>query len=255
MADELVFEQPLNERTRIFMRVEHLVLSALHALKQDSWWDTRNFLVALDDLIGLMERCDIRTELYKEIDRQRKTLVALSQAPGVDAGHAERAINALDDARSNLEESTGKIAHELRNNEFLSAIRARIGVPGGSCSFDIPAYHQWLSLPYQIRAQHMQHWLGSFQAIIQAVNIVLTNTRQSASRSKHVANAGLFQHDMDPKQPAQMLRLTLPQDRPFYPEISANKHRLNIRFMENSIAKASQRVDDDVPFVMACCYL
>ena len=37
----------------------------------------------------------------------------------------------------------GKAGQSLTENDWLMSIRSRIGIPGGTCGFDLPAYHAW----------------------------------------------------------------------------------------------------------------
>ena len=40
----------------------------------------------------------------------------------------------------------------LRDSEFLSAIKHRSAIPGGTCDFDLPDYSYWLNRPAELRA-------------------------------------------------------------------------------------------------------
>ena len=44
-----------------------------------------------------------------------------------------------------------KIGHTLLEKDWLTAIRSRISIPGGTCEFDLPAYHAWQHLPAEER--------------------------------------------------------------------------------------------------------
>ena len=65
---------------------------------------------------------------------------------------------------------------------------------------------------------------------------------------------GLFQKNLDPQIACQLIRIQMPQQLGFYPEISASKHRVNIRFLNGDPeTKRTQFPSSNVPFELACC--
>ena len=65
----ITFEQPLNERTRTFMRVEQLFARCKFFAEKDSAWDSHFALTTLLELIGLASRGDLKRELISIIYR------------------------------------------------------------------------------------------------------------------------------------------------------------------------------------------
>ena len=61
----VIYEQPLNERIRTFLRLEHLFDKEDHFLAHISEWDSRASLSLLLDIIDMLARSDIKTELIK----------------------------------------------------------------------------------------------------------------------------------------------------------------------------------------------
>jgi cell division protein ZapD len=81
----VLYEQPLNERMRNFLRLEFIYRQACHH-NDDSvcWpdaWSTRAAVTALLDLLAITTRGDTRTDVLKELDRQMTTLRATSRVP------------------------------------------------------------------------------------------------------------------------------------------------------------------------------
>ena len=64
----IVYEQPLNERMRTLLRLEHLFDQTNHALKESSAWDHRRAVSGIIEILSLLERADLKTEFIKEID-------------------------------------------------------------------------------------------------------------------------------------------------------------------------------------------
>ena len=61
----IVFEQPLNERIRTFMRIEHLSARCNYCLDQTTSWGSHLSLSALIELINLISRGDLKQEILK----------------------------------------------------------------------------------------------------------------------------------------------------------------------------------------------
>ena len=71
-----------------------------------------------------------------------------------------------------------------------------------------------------------------------------------------LATGGVYQRTLDPNLPCQMVRIALPQERPYFAELSGGRHRFTARFLEFSTAedRARQTVQD-VEFELACCVI
>ena len=78
--------------------------------------------------------------------------------------------------------------------------------------------------------------------------------RESGRTVSLMAFQGVYQQTPAEK-PAQMLRLTLADELPCVPEISANKYALNVRFLLPEGVQKSRVYDQDVPFELAFCNL
>ena len=73
------YEQPLNERIRMCLRVETLMrrFNYFETLKGD--WSAYGALVTVLEITALLERGDLKQELMKEVERQLIALKALSR--------------------------------------------------------------------------------------------------------------------------------------------------------------------------------
>jgi cell division protein ZapD len=148
----------------------------------------------------------------------------------------------------------GKVGEHLRENEWLMAIKQRIGIPGGCCVFDLPSYHYWLNLDPMHRHRDFNEWLTPFQPIRNAFGIVLHLLRKSGKTLQVVANQGIFQQ-IGSEYSAHMLRLNLSDQLPCVPEISANKYALNIRFIPTQSGLRNKVYEGDVTFELTFCNL
>jgi len=76
-----VYEQPLNERIRCFLRLEYLFHSVALSMRGETQWDARNAVAGLIDITDQLSRADIKGELIKEIERHIAILNALRNNP------------------------------------------------------------------------------------------------------------------------------------------------------------------------------
>ncbi len=250
-----LYEHPLNEGARTLLRLEHLFNQATHHLQQPISWDGHNTVAAIDQILNLSERIDIKKELCKELERHNNKLQPLKMLPDLDQDKLRSYLDELKQAHHALQNLGCRIGENLRNDEFLNAIRQRLAIPGGCCSFDLPAYHYWLSQPPADREAQLHRWLSNFQAIYQALYLCLKLTRQSAEPKAVIARRGFLQTTFSSQTRCQMLRVFLPANSGRYPEISGNKHRMSIRFFRANGTKRPLLIEQDVAFEMACCML
>ena len=73
MTDPVYYEQPLNERMRSFLRLEHLFKQAAYTFRGYSIWDSRSTLNSLTSILEILSRNDLKTDLLKELERQERT--------------------------------------------------------------------------------------------------------------------------------------------------------------------------------------
>jgi len=253
VSNLLIFEHPLNERIRTFLRLEHLFEKVEHFIPQTDHWSTRAAIEGLLDIITITARADIKTEILKEIDRNLSTLARIRNQPGVDPRALNQVIGQLEQAAAGIHDLPGPIGTEARNDEFLKSVAQRSSIPGGACSFDLPLYHHLLTQPPAQRAERLQRWMSGMEPVSAAIALVLSLARGSATPRQVVAEGGFFQEALDPQAPAQLVRVGLAPELPFYPEISGHKNRFSIRFMTAVDGGRPTQSRDDVPFALTCC--
>ena len=253
MSSLMIFEHPLNERIRTFLRLEHLFEKVEYFAPQPEQWTTRAAIDGLLDILSITARADIKTELLKEIDRNLSTLVRIGNQPGVDPSALSGVMSELEQAAGGIHNLDGPIGADARENDFLKAIAQRNSIPGGACSFDLPSYHYLLTQPSEVRGARLRHWLAPMQPVNEAIRLVLSLARTSANARPLVAESGFFQEALDVQAPAQLLRVGIDPELPSFPEISGHKNRFSIRFMHADGAARPAPSRDDVHFRLTCC--
>ncbi len=256
MHKRVYFELPLNERIRTFLRLEMLFQKAWYHLDGETAWDSRAALNALDDICNVFGRSDLKTEVLKELERQTATLGRMERSPGVDRARLGEILDELEALTDRLYGLNGQPGAVLKNHELLGSLRQRNTIPGGTCAFDLPAFHLWLQAPPEARAVELKGWLAAFGPIQQAIELVLRLTRHSATPTQEEAAGGFFQRNLDPNLPCQMIRVAVPGDAGCYAEISGGRHRFTVRFLaQPKPAERAVQVNQPIPFELTCCIL
>lgn len=254
MQAYIVFEHPLNERIRTMLRLEFLFRRATHFLKGESVWDSRIFIDSLLDILDIFSRGDLKTELLKELERSTGNLKGLLQHPNVDHERLGTILRALEHLIDNLHGLSSQPGQSLRDDGFITSIRQRSTIPGGTCDFDLPNYHRWLQQPWEVREQEQKRWYASLDAVRQSIELLLKMIRNSAEPRTVATDNGSYQQSLESNFPYQMIRVLLPNNSPYYAEISGSKHRINLRFLKQGETK-TQLADNPVNFKLACCGL
>jgi cell division protein ZapD len=250
----LVFEQPLNERMRTFLRLDFLYNQALHHNQMASPWGSRAAMASLIDILAITTRGDVRSDVLKELESHLATLNEFQSRPGVDAQRLKTLVSNLLRLRTDLMSAGSAFLQPLRDSEFLSAIKHRSAIPGGTCEFDLPDYYFWLAQPDDTRMRSFNQWLGLLRPMCDAIAELLWLTRQNGRTRQEVAAGGSFNITFERENPLQLLRISLPASTGLYPEISGSHHRCSVRFLTwHGITTRPTQTQDDVPFMLSCC--
>lgn len=253
--ETVAFEQPLTERVRTFLRLEHLFAQHAHHREDHTSYGARATLQALLDLLVVIGRSDLKNEILKELSDQHVHLTRLAAKPGVDQERLREVLGGITQVVSAMQQLATQFASSLlRGNDFLVSVHNRSGIPGGTCAFDLPHYHYWLSQPYELARRDLDAWFRDLRPFEQAVNLFLNLLRNSVEGEVVVARGGMYVHAPQPS--CTLLRVVVPVEAGVYPEISAGKHRFTVRFMTaRDVNARSHQATADVSFMMQCCGL
>ncbi|MGE5615345.1 MAG: cell division protein ZapD [Bacillota bacterium] len=248
------YEYPLNERVRTLLRLEDLYDRVHFFLGKSHPHAHHACLTGIFEIVEVASRADLKSDLLQELDRQRTFLDALRSNPAISEEKLNGVLAEIDRAFNNLHSASGKTGQALRENEWLMAIKQRAGIPGGTSEFDLPSYHRWLNHSAERRRADLTEWLGPLLPVHDSLSIVLRVLRESGRTVALIAFQGVYQQTPAEK-PAQMLRLSLADELPCVPEISANKYALNVRFLLPEGVQKTRVYEHDVPFELTFCNL
>ena len=250
----ITYEYPLNERIRTLLRLEDLYDRVSFFLGVEDANGHHACLTGMFEILEVASRADLKSDLLQELDRQKTFLEALRTNPAISEDKLNSVLREIEVAFANLHATSGKTGQSLRENEWLMAIKQRVGIPGGTSEFDLPSFHHWLHHPAARRRADLESWLKPLLPVHAALSIVLRVLRESGRTVSLIAFQGVYQQT-PAERPAQMLRLSLADELACVPEISANKYALNVRFLLPDSVNKTRVYDQDVPFELSFCNL
>ncbi len=246
---QLVYEHPLNEKLRTYLRLE----AGLSQLRQqaDLSDDARQqgFFSSLFAVLETIDRNDIRPDLLKDIERCEHAMVEWSEHPAISDEALKGQLQLGVRMQSELFRGN-RLGGNLKDDKFLAPLRQRFLIPGGSCFFDLPQLQFWYALPLTQRLQQVQEWLQELQLAEQAVRYVLSFIRARGQFVQEQAIAGFYQSGTEQ---FELLRLQYDINDGCYPTISGNRYRYAIRFMQLCDAQGRTSTDKTINFALARC--
>jgi cell division protein ZapD len=248
------YEQPVSERMRTFMRLEFLYQQMLYNSELESSWATRATISGLLEVMAILSRGDVRSEVHKELDHQLDVLQRYQSQPGVDARRLDTLVRNLIESRADIDGIGTQYLQPLKDSDFLNSIKNRSAIPGGTCEFDLPEFSHWLRQPFARRQEDLGRWIESIRPLCDAVIEVLWLIRESAQPVDKLAINGMYQHSMQKDSNCRLLRINLADGSTLYPEISGSQHRFTVRFLEwSTIDSRAVQTGHDVPFQLSIC--
>lgn len=255
LSDELViYEQPLNERIRMLLRLEFLLRRAHANLPVPSPWAARTVLDSILQVMDLLGRFDARQDLMKMLERHRQYLERIQRSPRADAKTVKSILDDIRETEDALHGHPAAFGHSLRRVEILNGLRQSAMVPGGQSGFEHPFLHFWLHRDAERREQDLTEWLSEFATVERALTLSLWLIRAGTEATACKAKGGFYNQTLNRGSDSQLVRVTLPVDSPWFANISGNPLRITVRFLTPSedLERASQ-TSEDVEFNLTVC--
>ena len=243
----VTYEYPMNEKIRSWLRLETLLMQIYEQSNITSYSSGIAFFRSVSELIEILDRGEVRSDLIKELEKQKNRLLNWIDSPNVDKTLITSFLNELTPKISSLM-SAPRFGHQLRNDKIISMVRQRLSIPGGCCSFDLPTLQLWLNMPQADRDNEIKSWLNSLDPLQETLETVLLLIRQNGSFEAAESHNGFYQGSVEGKE---LLRIRLAPDNLIYPQISGHKTRFALRFLH--IDSENGILPDVIRFQLACC--
>ena len=227
-----LYEYPLNERTRLFLRLEGVFARLRSPLGSDAPGTLRAALRACNEILDFCNRPELRLDLILELERLAHTFALWAQSPEVDAGQLRSLQFRVDQRLQILREKRAPFGEALRHQEIINLARGRLGVPGGLADCDLPILAFWCHRAPEEIAALLASWVESLEGLEEGVSLVLDLIRESCSWSLAEATDGRYGAPLNPRQPPALVCIRLRDGLDYFPKFSGGAHRFHIHFLQ-----------------------
>jgi cell division protein ZapD len=256
-ADEnsavILYEYPFNERIRTYLRLEHLFRRLGELVERESPTDHHYAITTIFEIMDVGARADLKTDVLKDLEKQKHVLNGYRGNPAISEAVLDEVTGQLEGCFSALNSLPGKAGHSLTENDWLMSIRSRVGIPGGTCEFDLPAYFAWQHLDAATRKQDLQRRITPLVPLAESIRVLLTLLRDSGAPQKVVAPAGQYQQTLPQGRTFQLLRLRIDPAMGLIPEISGNRLMVSVRLMRHESDDRLHASTEDSAFELTLC--
>jgi cell division protein ZapD len=249
----ILYEYPFNEGIRTMLRLEHLFDRLGQLMARDAPVDHHYALATLFEIADVAGRADLKSDLLKELEKHRQQFEAYRGNPSISEAALDDVSARIDHAFSGLNQLAGKAGAALAGNEWLMSIRSRIGIPGGTCEFDLPAYYAWQQHPPARRRADLVGWAASMMPLAEALQVLLGLLRDTGVPQRVIAGSGHYQQSLPQGRIYQLLRVRLADDDDLVPEISGHRLMVSVRLMRQEADGRLRPSPADTGFELTLC--
>jgi cell division protein ZapD len=249
----ILYEYPFNERIRTYLRLEHLFRRLGELVERETPTDHHFAITTIFEIMDVAARADLKTDVLKDLEKQKHVLSGFRGNPAISEVVLDDVTGQLEACFAALNGLPGKAGHSLTENDWLMSIRSRVGIPGGTCEFDLPAYFAWQHSSPGARKLDLQRWIAPLVPLAESIRVLLTLLRDSGAPQKVVAPGGLYQQTLPQGRTFQLARLHMDPALGLIPEISGNRLIVTVRLMRHESDDRLHASTDDSMFELTLC--
>ena len=248
----ILFEHPFKERVRTYLRLEHLFRRFEVLVQRDHPIDHHGGFATLFEIVEVGGRSDLKSDILKDLERHKQQYQSYRGNPSVSEATLDQLLGRIEQSFEAFNTAGTRINQFVNDNEWLSALRNRLAIPGGTCSFDLPSYHCWQQHSPQQRRDDIIRWSEPLRPLHACIDLLMGLLREGGSAQKVMAASGQFQQNL-PQGRFQLMRLRIDPSLNVVPEISGNRMMVSVRMMVQDDNGHLQPCTQDVPFEMGLC--
>jgi len=248
-----IYELPLNERLRTFMRIEFLYSRLKYfSSNLDDNWQTRTVIHTLLEIYSILSRTDVRREVLADLDRYIIQMQRFQSAPDADNNMVNDVLEDLDSIKNQVVGIGTDYLLKLREDEFIASLLHRHTLPGGKAEFDMPKYKFFLESDKKNVTAQINSWIGIIRPICEGIDKLMWIIRESNEPIATVAVGGQYNHQIERRTQISLVRI-ITNDANVYPEISGGRHLIAVRFFNQNKDGIYLQFEDNVEFKISLC--
>jgi len=229
-----VYEQPLNEKMRLFMRLSHLMNRYNHHLETPTPESCQAAVMILLEIYSLTSRLDVKNSALHIMDSISQSIRENRDFDSSEQVRMNRYLEKFEEKSKQVYGLSGQLGQHLKAHNFLNILKQRAAIAGGINGIDIPLFNYWLSLPEKKRINDLNDWIQPYKTAYGAIELLMEVILHNKETKTLVAEGGFYQASLGLEKEYQILSVELPLSAEIYPEISAGKQRFSIRFVDAS---------------------
>ena len=252
MSENIIYEQPVAENIRNFLKCEYLYEKYTHALFQEDIWSIRSSISTLIEISDFVHRINLKVELLKELEKSRVYINILKENNLIDIlkynvyhEKINKCLNKLNDIENNPSKT-------IVDNDFLMQIKNKLYIPGGDNFFDNPLYLNFLASNKSKIVNDINKWYYPFKYLFVTSELILSIKRSNAKFEKYTSDKSFFEKRLDSNTRVDLVRIRLQKDINIFPDISVSRNNINVIFKSSSGNKIIARaVENNVDFELS----
>ena len=243
-----IYEQPIDERIRKFLKLENIYLRINNHMDIDSKYDAYSTLLNISELFINLTRSEIKRDLISEIETQKVRYQEYIKLDGADKIKLNSIMEKQNAILKTLHDLEANYLNVLKNDELLQTIIKHINTSCADLDY-------WLSRDHDFRKNQINLWLELIKPIENSIFFCLDLLRKSSETVEITAKDGMYLFRMDIEKKIRLLRVTMKTDNYFFPRISVGPQRATIAFMTIDDNNKIIRLNQDINFVLDLCYI
>jgi cell division protein ZapD len=248
----IVYEHPLNERVRTYLRLEYLFRRFEWLLHHEHPIEHHFCFSTIFEIAEVATRADLKADLLKDLERHKQQFATYRGNPAVSEALLDEWLSNIESCFEGIHSNAARFGNFINDNDWLNNLRNRMSIPGGTCGFDMPQYLAWQHKDAQARREDILRWTEPLQPLYASVNLLLRLSRDSAQGQRVAAVGGQFQQSL-PQGRYQLMRLRVDSASGMVPEISGNRMLVSVRFQRADEQGRLLPCTDDLNFEMSLC--
>jgi len=249
----ILYEYPFNERIRTYLRLEHLFRRLGELVPGDAALPHHYALVTIFEIMDVAARADLKADVLRDLDKHKALFNTYRGNPDIAEGVLDQVVGQIERNFNTLNTVPGKAGQALTENEWLMGIRSRMGIPAGTCEFDLPAYYEWQHRSPASRRADLERWAATLAPLAESVCLLLKLLRDSGVPYKVMATGGQFQQTLPQGRTFHLLRLRIDPALGLIPEISGNRLMVSVRLMRHEADDRLHPDTQDTAFELTLC--
>ena len=185
-----IYEQPIDERIRKFLRLENIYMKINNHMDIDSKYDAYSTLLNISDLFINLTRSEIKRDLISEIEAQKTRYQEYIKLDGADKIKLNSIMEKQNAILKTLHDLEANYLNVLKNDELLQTIIKHINTSCADLDY-------WLSRDHDFRKNQINLWLELIKPIENSIFFCLDLLRKSSETVEITAKDGMYLFRMD----------------------------------------------------------